>query len=174
MPGPTRPERLYHSDAPLSEEQLSALGRIAVEAGELESLLEWGIWRMLALPAATGRLFTTGQSLELKVKTFIRVAQKVLTDKDIRQQASQVAAQMRDSSGRRNDAIHAVWRPAESGNGATAFTTKLGDKAVIENSVLSDVASLLQIAADLRSDCIDLMAFLVDAGLRIADESHAP
>jgi hypothetical protein len=110
----------------------------------------------------------------LKVKTFIRVAQKVLTDKDIRQQASQVAAQMRDSSGRRNDVIHAVWLPAEAGSGATAFATKLGDRGIVEKSVPSNAASLLQIASDLNSDRIDLIAFLVDAGLRIADQDHAP
>jgi hypothetical protein len=42
MPGPTRPKRPFVFDRPVSEEQLIAIGRLAVEAAELESLVEWG------------------------------------------------------------------------------------------------------------------------------------
>jgi hypothetical protein len=166
MPGPTRPKRPFVFDRPVSEEQLIAIGRLAVEAAELESLVECGIWRMLRLTEDIGGLFTTRQSLETKVKTFTRVAQKALSDADIRRRASAIAIRLRDSSRRRNDVIHSVW--GSSG----AVTRKLGDTAVKEVVVPSDAATLNQLAADLYSDWIDLMAFLVDAGLRIAD--HEP
>jgi hypothetical protein len=168
MPGPTRPKRDYQFAGELSIVQLTAIGRIAVEAAELEALIELAIWRMLGLHHDVGGLFTTRQGLEAKVKTFIRVAQRALKDKDIRIAAGQIAGRLRDSSTRRNDVIHSIW------DAAGATTRRLGDKAVIKATVPSDETALNQLAADLHSDWLDLMAFLVDAGLRIADDDNAP
>src|SRR5438477_3578265 len=106
MPGPTRPTRIYQYAHAVSPEQLAALGRIAVEGAELESGIEWAIWGFLRLTVETGRLFTTRTNFETKIKTFTRVAQKVLTDPAMREQAAQLAARFRDSSGRRNDVVH--------------------------------------------------------------------
>jgi hypothetical protein len=63
---------------------------------------------MLGLTEDVGGLFTTRQSLEVKVKTFTRVAQKALSDPDIRSRAGEIASRLRDLSGRRNDIIHSL------------------------------------------------------------------
>ena len=52
------------------------------------------------------------------------------------------------------------------------MTRKLGDTAVKEIAVPSDIVTLNQLTADPHSDWIDLMAFLVDARLRIADQEE--
>jgi hypothetical protein len=159
MPGPLRPSRPYKFRHSVSPEQLEAIGMIAVEGSELESALEWGIWGLSGMTVQTGQLFTTRQAFEMKVKTFIRVTQKVIRDPDMRKRAANLAGRLRDSSGRRNDIIHAIWPDDEA---ETALTPKLGDKGAKLDAIQTDPGSLRQIAADLRGDFLDLMHFLSD------------
>jgi hypothetical protein len=169
MPGPSRPERRYKFDHPLSDEQLIAIGKITVEGATLEHALEWAIWKVLRLGFDVGELFTKHQTFEAKVKTFTRVAHKVFHDDKLRKQAANIAACLRNSSARRNAVVHASWvyiTESEFGpSRAVASTRKLGEKAADTHILIADEPTLLQIAADLSSDWFALIGFLEEAGL---------
>jgi hypothetical protein len=184
MPGPTRPKRKYAFGHPLTDEQLIALGQVAIEGADLESTLEWAIWKLLGIRHEIGELFTVRQNFETKLKSFKRVAEKAISDPILKQQARDIAARMRDSSGRRNDAIHSIWeRRHGAGPGITppvviAETRKLNDRGAVSAPIVTDPDALRSIAADLHSDWIDLMSFVATARLDVSDGaskgSHVP
>jgi len=168
MPGPFRPKREYAFQHAVSTAQLTALGMVAVEGAELEIALEFAIWSLMGSPMFIGTLFTTGQNFAAKVKTFTRVATKALKDQGHRDEAAALASRLRDSSRRRNGVIHALWPEHEEfGAGFAAVSRKLGETDAEREALAADHGSLYQLAADLRADYFDLLAFLEDAGIPI-------
>lgn len=163
MPGPIRPKRDYKFNHPITLEQLHAIGMIAVEGSQFEQFLELAIWAMLGLPTKIGALLTTRQNFDMKIKTFARVANRKFNDKELRQKAANLASRFRDSSGRRNDIIHALWPHPDDGPGIEAISRKLDDDGEFGRSLQTDPSSLQKIAADLRADFDDLFAFLNEA-----------
>ncbi|GEM_PF-6439562 len=155
-----REPRNYVFDYPVAADQLSAIGRIVIEAGALESALEWAIWGMLGLNTETGQLFTTRQNLETKVKTLTRVIQKTVKETSARSKAADIMARIRDSSGRRNDVVHSTWPELPQATRIYSLTHKAGNKTIESKPVKADPRTLNQIAIDLRADFDDLMAFL--------------
>jgi hypothetical protein len=155
-----RPLREYVFDHSISHDQLTALGRIVVEAAQLEDAVEWAIWGLLGLKAHVGVLFTTRQNMEAKVNTLIRVAWKVLPEGPQRAEMADLAGRLRDSSGRRNELVHAVWPGHPTLKGDVALSRKLGRKKVDSKAIKADLPTLMAIATDLRADHDDLLGFL--------------
>ena len=167
MPGPSRPKREYKFAHAVTEPQLTALGMVAVEGADLEIAVEFAIWSLMGSPMFIGTLFTTGQNFASKVKTFTRVANKALKDETSRDQAAALASRLRDSSKRRNGVIHALWPIEGEGVGRAAVSRRLGEKDAEREAFPADPESLRHLAADLRADYFDLLAFLDEAGIPI-------
>jgi hypothetical protein len=166
----------------LSQEQLVAVGMIAVEGAALEHTLGWAISAMVGLPYDIGELFTIRQSFEEKVNTFIRVVHKRSEDPALRKKAAEVEAQMRASSQHRNEVIHAHWdwtledyfleEEERSGSGR-AWVRKLRKAAAESRAIAADVPALRKTAEELWAASMALIEFVEDAGLDQSDAKMA-
>jgi hypothetical protein len=173
MPDVERRRGPYTFLRPVSKEQLAAIGAIAVEGAALEHALEWAIWKMLGLPDDIGELLTTGQNFPRKVNTFKQAAYKRFEDPALRKEADEIAARTLSSSRRRNDVIHASWDwdlpeyfpDTTEQLRAIASIRKLGKGPTETRELAADVPALVQIAAELHSDFLALVAFITGAGL---------
>jgi hypothetical protein len=110
---------------------------------------------MLSLSDEIGELFTNRQSFEEKVKTFVRVAHKRFSDIAVRNEVAQLASEMRTWSGRRNDVIHAYWRPdfgpldklgSNEPPRIVASTRKLDGRGGVTREIPTDPPALFEVA----------------------------
>jgi hypothetical protein len=166
----------------LSQEQLVAVGMIAVEGAALEHMLEWAISAMVGLPYDIGELFTIRQSFEEKVNTFIRVVHKRSEDPALRKKAAEVEAQMRASSQHRNEVVHAHWdwtledyflEEEERSGSARGWVRKLRKAAAESRAIAAEVSALQKTAEELWAASMALIEFVEDAGLDQGDAEMA-
>lgn len=111
----------------LSEQQLAALGRVAIASADLEFILNWMIAVVLKLPVEAHEAIVTPMSLSTKLEVFIKVGMPRIAGKKRKKEFSELGSHLKGLVVKRNIVIHGSWTLAGKVSLGDQFLLKATD-----------------------------------------------
>lgn len=95
----------------LKQEQLEAIGCIAVIAAQLEDRLERSIWAMMGIPDSEGKALIVNPMIDKSCDLLRDLSKFKIKDSNKRKRFQDIICRIKHLNQERNIAIHGIWIP---------------------------------------------------------------